>query len=662
MMRFKARQEYTRRDLEYLKQLDRKGVLGAIESFEDRGLSDDEFVRRFAERLDPEKFPGLEEALSNGNTTELLESLHCGFSRLKPSSPMYPLREGGAGADEIMRHCFAFHYEKHQLPDDIDWDFNPGNSHWAHDLNRFTFLYPLVDAWQETGEKKYGRKAVELILDWVKKSDIGLCFKTTPYMFGSYLNNSIHCNAWCVNIGKLYPAGLVSDIELVRILKSIYDQVAYLEIMTAEHCGNWATIGNHAMARVVAAYPVEKRTDRWCDFIAETLDGQIRDQVYEDGAQYELAPGYHWLVAKNIIGAQKSLKDLGKSLPETALKPLARMVRFAQQHVRPEGGSAAFNDCDPEIEIPLAEDLAECGEEALLSPPESLDSEYFPVSGRCILRDRADRGDFYMAFDAGPLGCGGHMHQDKLSFVLSAYGKQFLTDPGRHFYDFREGVSYILYLRRTEAHNTVIVDGKNQNEERSAGVGEQPPARACFTVQDDEVRAGGIYDSGYGDNNEVKVGHERSIVFNRKERFWIVFDRLFSMPDDTAPEHTAELRFQFVPAPVVPEPDGARTNFTDSNLLVKSVGHEGLEPFRVCLRCGEDNPRAGWYSPFTGKVLPAHQLGIAWSSRLPLKTATLLLPYPSYLVPEVVFEYEGDITKVTIDKRVVTHSGTIEDG
>ena len=29
------------------------------------------------------------------------------------------------------------------------------------------------------------------MLDWVRKSDITQCFKGTPYMFGSYLNNAI---------------------------------------------------------------------------------------------------------------------------------------------------------------------------------------------------------------------------------------------------------------------------------------------------------------------------------------------------------------------------------------------------------------------------------------------------------------------------------------
>ena len=60
------------------------------------------------------------------------------------------------------------------------------------DLNRFTYLTPLTSAHLQTGDARYARKAIDLMLDWVTKCEIERCFEGTPYVFGSYLNNTIH--------------------------------------------------------------------------------------------------------------------------------------------------------------------------------------------------------------------------------------------------------------------------------------------------------------------------------------------------------------------------------------------------------------------------------------------------------------------------------------
>ena len=48
---------------------------------------------------------------------------------------------------------------------------------------------------------------MELILDWIAKCDFSRAFTTTPYVFGSYLNQAIHCEAWCHGLRQLLPTG-----------------------------------------------------------------------------------------------------------------------------------------------------------------------------------------------------------------------------------------------------------------------------------------------------------------------------------------------------------------------------------------------------------------------------------------------------------------------
>jgi hypothetical protein len=73
-------------------------------------------------------------------------------------------------------------------------------------------------------------------------------------MFGSYLNNAIHCEAWCQCLKTLLARDQVTPIELLRALKSLHDQLAYLEIVTNGHAGNWPTIGCCGMRASVSAF------------------------------------------------------------------------------------------------------------------------------------------------------------------------------------------------------------------------------------------------------------------------------------------------------------------------------------------------------------------------------------------------------------------------
>ncbi|MHB8901708.1 MAG: heparinase II/III family protein, partial [Thermoguttaceae bacterium] len=228
-----ARPLLSRADLGRLKTLDPTELFAALGSFDDRGLSEAQFVLRTATLLDPARVPGLTEALAAGDAPRVLEVVMVACKKGQPAAE--PADDSAAAidaADKILAHRFSFYGEEYQLPESIDWDANPGTAHWGHDLNRFSYLNTLTRAWQATGDVRYSRKAVALILDWIGKCDFGKCFEGTPYVFGSYLNNAIHCEAWCRCLDVLLPAGQVEPIELLHVLKSLHDQLAYLEVVT----------------------------------------------------------------------------------------------------------------------------------------------------------------------------------------------------------------------------------------------------------------------------------------------------------------------------------------------------------------------------------------------------------------------------------------------
>ena len=630
-----SRRCFGRQDLDELKQFDRAAVFTALGSFDETGLSDREFAPRVAALLDPKRVPGLEEALDSGAADAIAEAAYraC-LERGETRSPALADNPGHAQeAEEVMAHCFTFYGETYTLPADIDWDFNLGTGHWGHDLNRFSFLAPLSRACLQTGAERFGRKAVELILDWIARCDFSCAFTGTPYVFGSYLNQAIHCEAWCHCLRRLLPVGAVAPIEMLRVLKSLHDQLAYLEIVTRGHSGNWPTIGCRGMLAVLAAFPFFRDTERFARHCREGLAAQIDAQILPDGVQDELTPHYHWVVVNNLLSASRSLSALGMTLEERTLETLRRMVHYTQQTIVPDSSAqVAFNDSDPAAVPALASALEQAGLEDFLRPPEQLGPEHFPCAGVAFLRQRADQGDLYLAFDGGPYGRS-HQHEDKLGLWLFAHGRSFLVDPGRHLYD-SSAASYREYLCSTRAHSTALIDGAGQHSRGrpDTWITRQPGGLTWKTV-DGEFRAASAYDLGYGEDNAIAVTHQREIAFVR-ERLWVIFDYF-----EGEGEHTVELRFQFAPGQLQQDGNRAWTLFPDANLLLWSEPSAPYVEGRV--EEGQEDPRGGWYSARYGQLETAPCLSFTAQATLPFCATTLLFPYRKTLPTDLSFSLVG---------------------
>lgn len=624
---------YSRADLPWLLTLDRQGVFTALRSFDASGLSEEEFAWKTLDLLDATRVPGLAEARTTGNLAKALELVLVACRRQSCGNTPELTPAMHALADDALEHRFTFYDETHQLLEEIDWEFNPGTAHWGHDLNRFTYLTPLAHAFLMTGEGRYSRMAVELILDWIAKNDFAQSFSFEKYAFGSYLNLTIHAGAWSHVLAMLIDCAQVESMELLRILKSLHDHLAYLEIVTNGHAGNWPTIGCMGMLETLACFPVLRDTGRFATYCRATLATQVADQVLPDGVQDELTPHYHRVVVDNLTSACRSLRLLGMDLAPDTLSTLRKMVQYCQQAITPDGSKQlAFNDSDPSAVPDLAHELAELGLQDFLRPVAAVDAEIYPYAGVAFLRQRQDKGDLYLAFDAGPYGRG-HQHEDKLGFWLFAYGRSFLVDPGRHLYDYSPA-SYYEYLKSTRAHSTIMVDGKGQNSHAHPHTWiAKTPLDLGWQVTAGEIRAQGVYDLGYGTKSEIHVTHRREIVFV-KERCWVVFDLL-----EGAGEHEIMSRFQFAPSPVLLEGTRARTNFTDANLLLWPLSSAPLSSAR--LEEGQEDPRAGWYSDGYNKIEPAPALSLTLHSALPVRIATLLYPYHGPVPPAVTFTFDG---------------------
>ena len=633
----------SRADLDELSTLDRSGVFRILESFDELLLNDANRALGTVDLLNADSITGLAAAIKNDDSDQINDSVLRTFTSAVTDHEATAIsREQVIRAEEILGHTFTFYNESHQLPADIDWDFNPGTAHWSHDLNRFSFLAPLTDAFFATEDARFSRKAVDLILDWISKCEIGQAFAGTPYVFGSYLNQAIHCEAWATCLLRLLPHGQVSAPQLLRILKSLHDQVQYLVIVTNGHSGNWPTIGCRGILSVAAAFPFLKIAEESAQYAIHGLGTQIDDQVLPDGVQDELTPHYHWTVVNTLLGSLQYARQLGFDLESGTMTTLRKMIHYTRQTVVPDGSAqVAFNDSDPASVPQLTRALGGTELSDLLLSAEKLGPELFPYAGVAILRQRSvEEGDLYLAFDGGPFGRG-HQHEDKLGFWLFAYGRSFLVDPGRHLYDWSE-VSYYDYLKSTHAHSTILIDGLGQNSRGRPDTWiPTEPAPVTWQLDDRTIRTSACYDLGYGPDNALSVVHHREIVFV-DDRFWIIWDRI-----EGEGTHRIESRFQFAPGELSLNGSSAHTCFDDANLLLWSLPSTDFTDVHVT--CGREQPKGGWYSKGYGSIEPAPALSFSSSSSLPFTTATLLYPYHGPVPPILSFERDHREAQICCD-------------
>ncbi len=87
----------------------------------------------------------------------------------------------------------------------------------------------------------------------------------------------------------------------------------------------------------------------------------------------------------------------------------------------------------------------------------------FKEGGNTFLRDGQDR--VLISIDHAALGFGSiaaHGHADALSFQMMVDGKMLFADPGTYIYHC--DLPFRNLFRKTEMHNTLCIDGRNQSE------------------------------------------------------------------------------------------------------------------------------------------------------------------------------------------------------
>lgn len=490
-----------------------------------------------------------------------------------------------------------------QFGETVDWGFNPTtqpdskwpvNHEWTWQLNRHAAWLVLARAFHDTGDEMYAAKLADMIRHWIRScpppadradNRPGSTWRTIE---AGIRTGSIWPEVW----PRVLASKALDDDTLLLWLASWVDHARYL--MRNQTSGNWLTMEANGLYHVGALFPEFRDAPHWRTTALARLTAELENQVYPDGAQIELAPGYHAVSLRNFLGPVELVQRTGFAVSSLYTAKLERMFEYLLASMQPTRRMPPLNDSGAGDVLPYFKTalrlfpqrrdfqwLSTDGREGEmpLSPV-----RFLPFAGQVFFRNGWQRDAVYVAFDAGPFGYG-HQHEDKLSLLLTAYGEPLLVEGGNYTYDASLWRRWVL---SSHAHNVILVDGRGQNRRKSPRetwvVREPLPIR--FATHEGVSAAEAQYDEGWGPDARRLATHQRCVVFLLPD-ILVVRDRL--TPSDSEP-HRYEALFHLNAPEAIVSGHTIMTRRNGPNLQITAFGPDGIQLVK-----GQTNPAVlGW--------------------------------------------------------------------
>jgi len=412
------------------------------------------------------------------------------------------------------------------------------------ELNRLGHFLTLARAYSLTKDERYATEFFAQLRSWAEQN---------PYGRGP--------NWTCAMEVALRAINLLAAFETFRHSPQLDSDflLFYLRLLQRHGdyiCGNlefsYIATSNHYLSDVVGLLwlgvmlPELEDEEKWRDSGHTAMLREMDKQVLADGADFEASTGYHRFVTELFLYSFMLCRANDVDIEARYWTKLHQMLSYIRAYLRPDGFAPLIGDTDGGQVLPFvrrrADDhayLLEIGAQVFDDPelktPCTM-SQAFSDAGTYIMRDR----DLYLCFNAsgpGLNGRGSHGHNDALSIEVSAGGRALIVDPGTYVYS--ADLEKRHQFRSTAYHSTVQIDGLEQNTidpQTPFVIGNEAKPRVL------EWKSDADFDKVVGEHYGYPVVHRRTVVFNKRERTWVIDDEFFGDG-----EHLYEVRFHFAP-------------------------------------------------------------------------------------------------------------------
>ena len=440
----------------------------------------------------------------------IVETMKAKVAERRTHSLAAPLLEGG--------HLHDYFCPIHNLSFDFEWDkpyehycsacrkYWKGNKRhdwaWVNKLHaeNLQYLENCTYLYLATSDTVYAGYIRDMLLDYADKYPTYFEHNTNRVatalnsgrMFGQSLDESV----WASDAVRAYSVAkeVMKQSEIAKIEKGYLRQCADM-LLKRRGGGNWQVWHNSGLIALGVALDDAKVIDVALNDSVCGYHALMKRHVHDDGWWNEGSPTYHYYPLRAMMLSAEALRCRGINLYDGKLM---NMLASPAQGAYADLSFPAHNDgwygesllaqtklyewAYARYKTELFKNiLVRCYQVATRNLAEALfnpvDFSSGKVSGFGQGVNFADLGvsvlryaDITLVMKYGPYG-GGHGHPDKLSVSLHNGRHEVLPDLGTSAYGVPD---FTQWYRKTLAHNTVTVDGKDQAPESGRLVKFQP--------------------------------------------------------------------------------------------------------------------------------------------------------------------------------------------
>lgn len=387
-----------------------------------------------------------------------------------------------------------------------------GDARTNWELNRHFQFALLARTYMEERDGAVLRELSELFWDWNEQN---------PFLMGiswtSVMEVAIRDINWMVMLGFLYRAiddtdedsvgtdAACLDVLCQRLQTGIINMTSYIAI----HYSRYSSANNHVIVEAAALGMAGLLTEcaEWIDTAVYILNYEIPRQNYPDGVNREMSLHYQSFFMEAVGLLSLTMKQCGRQIPSEWRRILKKMSRYLAGCQGQYGETVVFGDDDEGKILDLSggewnhyQYVLKLMSEVLpeIAEYHNTDSVCYREGGVTLLKSRDGRA--MIGIDHGALGFGtiaAHGHADALSFQMYLDGEPVFADPGTYIYhmDLASRNAY----RRTENHNTITIDGKDQSQMLGAFLWGK---RAECTLLGDNIRNSDTLSANRKENND----------------------------------------------------------------------------------------------------------------------------------------------------------------
>jgi hypothetical protein len=406
-----------------------------------------------------------------------------------------PEKAGQWGHHYVCKQCggrLEYQAGKHECPrchiEYKGWPYDEVIAGRQH-IDNLEDIRALGAAYALTSETRYAQRARQLLIAYADRYTSlpihdykGGQMEKGARLFAQTLDESVHSIQMLIGYDLVRSAPVFSATDRAHIDNDLLRPIAATIRRNRMNVSNWQSWHDAALAGI--GYLVGDK-----QLVQEALHGpdgfdlQMQKSILSDGFWYEGSATYHYYALEALRWTVLVARNSGEDLTRT--KPFRAMFDAPLDYIFPDGRFPSVNDSEPvqmKAEADLYEfayswykdpryaaivKLRERGFEALFwgadelpqTPPANTKSRNFGGLGAVMLRAGSGPNQLAAHLDYGPHG-GAHGHFDKLGVIFFANKRTYAPDPGRLQYG---APLHLRWYKTTLAHNTIIIDGRNQD-------------------------------------------------------------------------------------------------------------------------------------------------------------------------------------------------------